>query len=162
MGHEVAVNAMQLTQMISVVANGGFLVRPWTIREIRDPSSGALVKAFKPKRVRRVVTPETAAELQQILARVVQTGTGKQAQVAGFQAAGKTGTAQKLEANGIYSHSKFTASFIGFIPAERPRLSIVVIIDEPIFPYYGGVVAAPIFKRTAADTLAYLGPQNET
>lgn len=162
MGHEVAVNALHLTQMISVVANGGFLVRPWIIREIRDPSSGALVKSFKPKRVRRVVTPETAAELQRILAMVVQTGTGKLAQVDGFQAAGKTGTAQKLEPNGQYSHSKFTASFIGFIPAGRPRLSIVVVLDEPKFPYYGGVVAAPIFKRTAADTLAYLGTQHET
>jgi len=162
MGHEVAVNALQLTQMISVVANGGFLVRPWIVREIRDPATGALVKSFRPKRVRRVITPETAAELQRILARAVEIGTGKQAQVAGFQAAGKTGTAQKLEPNGQYSHSQFMASFVGFIPAGRPVLSIVVMMDEPKFPYYGGVVAAPVFKRVAADTLAYLGYQNET
>ena len=159
MGHEVAVNALHLTQMISVVANGGFLMRPWVIREIRDPANGALVRSFKPKRVRRVITPETAVEMQRILVKVVQTGTGKQAQMAGFQAAGKTGTAQKLEPNGQYSHSKFTASFIGFVPADRPRLSIVVVMDEPRFPYYGGVVAAPVFSRVAADSLAYLGYQ---
>lgn len=159
MGHEVAVNALHLAQMISVVANGGFLMKPWVVREVRDPANGALIKAFQPKRVRRVITPETAAELRKILASVVQTGTGKQAQVAGFLAAGKTGTAQKLEPNGQYSHSKFTASFVGFVPSDRPRLSIVVVLDEPKFPYYGGVVAAPVFKRVAADVLAYLGYQ---
>ncbi len=157
MGHEVAVNALQLTQLISTVANGGMLVRPWIVREIRDPSSGAVVKSFGPKVVRRVVTPEVDRQLQDFLTGVVQEGTGKLAQVEGFQAAGKTGTAQKLEPNGQYSHTRFVASFIGFIPVEQAHLSIVVVVDEPRFPYYGGVVSAPVFKRVATETLAYLG-----
>jgi len=158
MGHEVAVTAMQLSQLISVVANGGRLLRPWIIREIREPSSGQVVKRFGPRPVRRVVTRETAALLQEFLASVVDHGTGKLAQVPGFRAAGKTGTAQKLEPNGQYSHSRFMASFIGFAPVERPRLAIVVVVDEPRYPnYYGGTVAAPVFKRAAADALAYLG-----
>ena len=159
MGHEVAVNALQLTQMISVVANGGTLVRPWIVREVRDPSNGTVVKAFKPKRVRRVIAPDVDAQMKTILAGVVQEGTGKQANVEGFQAAGKTGTAQKIEPNGQYSHTKFMASFVGFVPVDRPRLCIVVVMDEPKFPYYGGVVAAPVFKRVAEDALAYLGRQ---
>ena len=161
MGHEVAVNALQLTQLISTVANGGVLVRPWILREIRDPSSGAVVRSFGPRVVRRVVTPEVGRQLQDFLTGVVQEGTGKLAQVPGFQAAGKTGTAQKLEPDGQYSHTRFVASFVGFIPVGHPRLSIVVVMDEPRFPYYGGVVAAPVFKRVATDALAYLGYQVE-
>ena len=161
MGHEVAVNALHLAQIISVVANGGTLVRPWIVREIRDPSNGTVVQSFKPRRVRQVITPETSAQLKEILAGVVEDeeGTGKAARVEGYRAAGKTGTAQKLEPNGQYSHTKFTASFIGFVPVERPRLSIVVVLDEPKFPYFGGVVSAPVFKRVATDALAYLGAQ---
>ena len=159
MGHEVTVNALHLAQIISVVANGGSLVRPWIIREIRDPANGTTVKSFRPRRVRRVITQATAAQMQQILAGVVQNGTGKMAQVEGFQAAGKTGTAQKLDPNGQYSHTRFVASFVGFVPMEHPRLSIVVVMDEPKFPYYGGTVSAPVFRRVAADVLAYLGCQ---
>jgi len=159
MGHEVAVNALQLTQMISVIANGGFLVHPWIIREVRDPATGAVVKSFGPRVVRRVITPEVDRQMRDILSGVVNEGTGKLAQVPGFQAAGKTGTAQKLEPNGQYSHTRFMASFVGFVPVERPRLCIVVVMDEPKFPYYGGSVAAPVFKRVAADALAYLGCQ---
>ena len=156
MGHEVTVNAVQLAQMISAVANGGVLVRPWMIREIRDPVSGQAVKTFGPRVVRRVISPEVTRQLQIILSHVVTDGTGKLAQVPGFQAAGKTGTAQKLEPNGQYSHSRYMASFIGFVPLEDPRLSIVVVLDEPRFPYFGGVVAAPTFQRVATETLAYL------
>lgn len=155
MGHEVTVNAMQLAQMISVVANGGLLVHPWIIREIRDPASGQAVRTFKPRIGRRVITREVARQLQEILVRVVTDGTGKLAQVSGFQAAGKTGTAQKLEPNGQYSHSRYVASFAGFVPVEDPRLSIVVVMDEPRFPYFGGTVSAPVFQRVAADTLSY-------
>lgn len=157
MGHEVAVTALQLSQIISVVANGGWLIRPWVVKEVREPATGAVVKRFEPRPVRRVVTKETAALLQDFLTAAVDHGTGKLAQLSGFRAAGKTGTAQKLEPNGQYSHSKFMASFVGFAPAERPRLAIVVVIDEPRYPYYGGVVAAPVFRKVATDGLAYLG-----
>jgi cell division protein FtsI/penicillin-binding protein 2 len=76
--------------------------------------------------------------------------------VLGFSAAGKTGTAQKLEPNGTYSHDKFVASFIGFAPAEDPLLTIVVIVDEPHPYYFGGVVAAPVFQKVASDAIRYL------
>jgi len=155
MGHEVTVNVLQLAQMISVVANGGVLVRPWLIREVRD-SSGNVVQSFKPRVVRRVISSEVDGQLREILSQVVTEGTGKAAQVPGLRAGGKTGTAQKLEPNGQYSHSRYVASFVGFIPVEDPRLSVVVMLDEPCFPYFGGTVAAPVFRKVAIDTLAYL------
>lgn len=161
MGHEVAVNALHLAQMISTIANGGVLIRPWIVREVRDPVSGQVTRRFRPRVVRRVISREVAGRLQEMLARVITDGTGKLAQVPGVRAAGKTGTAQKIEPNGQYSHSRYVASFIGFAPVEDPRLSIVVVVDEPRSPYFGGVVAAPVFQRVAADTLAYLR-QRET
>ncbi len=155
MGQEVAVTALQLAQAVCVVANGGLLMKPWVVREIRDPA-GAVVERFKPTVVRRVISPEVAQTLKEILAGVVEEGTGKLAAVPGFRAAGKTGTGQKVEPNGLYSHSRFVASFIGFVPVENPRLAMVVVVDEPRPFYYGGVVAAPVFRQVAAEALAYL------
>jgi cell division protein FtsI (penicillin-binding protein 3) len=86
----------------------------------------------------------------------VEEGTGKMAQIPGITSAGKTGTAQKLDANGAYSHNKFTASFVGFAPAEDPLVTIVVSLDEPHPQYYGGVVAAPVFRNVAGDVIRYL------
>lgn len=159
MGQEVTVTALQLAQAISVVANGGFLMRPWLVREIRN-SSGQVVQTFGPKVRRRVIDAEIADQLKGILADAVEAGTGRLAQVPGFRAAGKTGTAQKVEPNGTYSHSRFVASFIGFVPVENPRLAIAVVVDEPRGSYFGGVVSAPVFKRVATDALAYLRQEN--
>jgi cell division protein FtsI (penicillin-binding protein 3) len=155
MGQEVGVTAMQLASYISVIANGGNLMKPYIVREIRD-SSGEPLKVFSPVLIRNVVSPETAARVKKILIGVVENGTGKMAKIPDFTAAGKTGTAQKLEPNGSYSHSKFMASFVGFAPAEDPQIAIVVVIDEPRGAYYGGVVSAPVFKNVAADVLRYL------
>ncbi|MCX5712296.1 MAG: penicillin-binding transpeptidase domain-containing protein, partial [Candidatus Omnitrophica bacterium] len=94
--------------------------------------------------------------IKKILTGVIEEGTGKLGKVLGFSAAGKTGTAQKLEPNGTYSHNKFIGSFVGFAPAEEPMIAVVVTIDEPHPNYYGGVVAAPVFKNVAADVLKYL------
>jgi cell division protein FtsI/penicillin-binding protein 2 len=99
---------------------------------------------------------DTAGRIKKILVGAVEEGTGKLAQVLGFTVAGKTGTAQKLEPNGTYSHNKFVASFIGFAPAEDPLIAIVVMVDEPHPYYFGGVVAAPVFKNVASDTIRYL------
>lgn len=155
MGQEVTVTALQLAQAVAVVANGGFLVKPWLVREIRQ-SSGEVVQQFKPAVVRRVIGGPIASQLKEILAGVIEEGTGKLAQVPGFRAGGKTGTAQKVEMNGTYSHSRFVASFIGFVPVESPRLAIAVVVDEPRGSYFGGVVSAPVFKRVSTDVLAYL------
>lgn len=153
-GQEIMVNALQLTTAISVIANGGSLMRPFIVKEIRD-KKGVPIKTFSSFKVRDVISPQTARKMKDILIGVVETGTGQRAGVENYQAAGKTGTAQKVE-NGSYSHNKFTASFIGFIPAEHPELAIGVILDEPHPYYYGGVVCAPVFKNIAADALQYL------
>jgi len=155
MGQEVGVTALQLACAISVIANGGNLMKPYIVREIRN-SAGEPVKVFSPAFVRNVLTEENAARVKKILIGVVENGTGKMAKIPNFTAAGKTGTAQKIEPNGAYSHSKFTASFIGFAPAEDPQIAIVVTVDEPKGAYFGGVVCAPVFKNVAANVLGYL------
>lgn len=154
-GHEVGVTALQLAAAISVIANGGQLVKPYIVKEIRD-KYGENIKKFSPTVVRRVISSDTAYRVKKILAGVVENGTGKLARVPGFSSAGKTGTAQKLEPSGAYSHDKFIASFIGFAPEENPVISIVVILDDPRPYYFGGVVAAPVFKNVARDILLYL------
>ncbi len=154
-GQEVGATALQLACYISVIANGGLLMQPFVLKEVRD-SRGQTIKEFFPKAVRRVISEKTAARIKKILTGAVEKGTGRLARVPGFSAAGKTGTAQKLEANGSYSHSKFIASFIGFAPAEEPAIAIVVTVDEPRPYYFGGVVSAPVFKHVAADVLRYL------
>jgi len=155
MGQEVGVTALQLVTAVSVVANGGTLMKPYVIKEIRD-KTGDMIKYTSPTAVRRVLDEDTAARMKKILIGVVENGTGKLAKLDGFTAAGKTGTAQKVEPGGRYSHSRFMASFIGFAPAEDPQLAIAVTLDEPRGIYYGGVVAGPVFKNVAADSLKYL------
>lgn len=155
-GQEITVTALQLGCAISVVANGGNLIRPWVVREIRD-EKGEVILSFSPKIIRRVISEETAKTVRGILKGAVETGTGTLARLESYTAGGKTGTAQKVEPTGVYSHSKFIGSFIGFAPAQDPRIAIAVCLDEPRPYYYGGVVAAPVFKKVAEDTLRYLG-----
>lgn len=155
MGQEVTATVVQLACALSAIANGGNLMRPWVIREIRDEQGETIIK-FEPKVVRRVISEDTAAKMRMILKGVVEKGTGTIAKLDSYTAGGKTGTAQKVEPGGIYSHSKFVGSFIGFAPADHPRIVVAVCLDEP-HPYYGGVVAAPVFKKVAEDTLRYLG-----
>ncbi len=155
MGQEVGVTALQLVSAISVIANGGQLMKPYIVKEVRD-KYGETIKSFSPTMAHKVISLEAAGRVKKILTRVIEDGTGKMAKMQGITAAGKTGTAQKLEPNGTYSHNKFIASFIGFAPAEDPVVAIVVIVDEPRPVYFGGVVAAPVFKNVASDTLKYL------
>ena len=154
-GQEVGVTTLQLASAISVIANGGQLMKPYIIDSVRD-NQGQIIKQNKPVLIRKVISVDTAMRIKKILTGVVEEGTGRLAKVSGFSAAGKTGTAQKLEANGTYSHSKFVASFIGFVPAEDPLLTIVVTIDEPHPVYFGGVVAAPVFQKVAGDAIRYI------
>jgi len=154
-GQEVGVTALQLAGAMSVIANGGQLMKPYVIDEIRDKKGGVVMKA-QPKLIRRVLSLDTSLRMTKMLTGVVEEGTGKMAQIQGFTSAGKTGTAQKLEPNGAYSHNKFVGSFVGFAPSEDPLVTIVVSLDEPHPSYYGGVVAAPVFKNVAEDVLRYL------
>jgi cell division protein FtsI (penicillin-binding protein 3) len=154
-GQEVGVTALQLASAISVIANGGQLMKPYIVDSVRD-NQGRLIKQNKPVLIHKVISVDTAMRIKKILTGVIEEGTGKLAKVLGFSAAGKTGTAQKLEPNGTYSHTKFVASFIGFSPAEDPILTIVVTVDEPHPYYFGGVVAAPVFQKVASDAIRYL------
>jgi cell division protein FtsI (penicillin-binding protein 3) len=154
-GQEVGVTTLQLADAISVIANGGQLMKPYIIQEIRD-KHGVTLKKFSPTLIRKVISVDTASRLKEILIGAVEEGTGKLAKVSDFRCAGKTGTAQKLEPNGTYSHNKFIATFIGFAPADDPIIAIAVSVDEPRPYYFGGVVAAPVFKNVAKEVIGYL------
>lgn len=159
MGQEVVVTPLQLVAAIAAIANDGMYMQPYVVHEIRD-NHDQLIKSYGPTVVTEVVSPATAERVRKILAGVVEKGTGKNAQIPGISAGGKTGTAQKV-VNGTYSHSDFYASFIGFAPVDKPRLAAVVVFDEPRPSYYGGTVAAPVFREVIGDALRYLEVQEE-
>ena len=155
-GHGISVSAVQMITAISAIANGGNLMKPYLVRAIVD-QNGKLVNAFKPQKVRTVISARTATIVKNILKTVItEGGTGVNAALDGYTACGKTGTARKLDENGEYSKTRHTASFIGFAPADDPEIAILVIIDEPQGKYYGGIVAAPVFKKISQQTLNYL------
>lgn len=155
-GQGIAVTPLQMLAAAAAVANKGVLMRPHLVKEVRSPE-GALLREIKPEAVRQVVSPETAQELASILEMVVSEGTGANAYLEGYRVGGKTGTAQKPGPGG-YQPGKYVASFLGFAPADAPRLALLVLIDEPQgYPYFGGTIAAPIFKRVTEDSLRYLG-----
>lgn len=163
-GQGVSTSAVQLAAAVSSIANGGNLMKPYLVERILD-DSGQEVQKFAPQLVRRVVSPETASKVVRMMETVTTDGgTGTKAAVEGFRVAGKTGTAQKVDAVTRTYGSKRTASFVGFIPADKPKLTIVVIVDEPQGSKYGGVVAAPAFRSIAVNSLAYLRitPPGET
>lgn len=156
-GQEIGVTALQLVTAVSAVANGGWLMKPYVVSEVRNGKGQVAAQVGSQVR-RRPISAETARTLTNILEGVVTNGTGSRAAVPGFRVAGKTGTAQKIDPQtGAYSPTLFVGSFTGFVPAEDPRLAIVVIIDEPHAEAWGGVVAAPVFRRIAEQALPYLG-----
>jgi membrane peptidoglycan carboxypeptidase len=153
MGQEVTVTPLQIVRMVSVIANGGILYQPYVVKKVQHPQNGILSETEP--RGERVISAETAAKLQDVLESVVAVGTAKPGKLEGYTAAGKTGTAQKVE-NGHYSQSKVVASFAGFAPATNPVISMIVMVDEPVGAHHGGDVAAPIFKRVAEQVLRYM------
>jgi cell division protein FtsI (penicillin-binding protein 3) len=158
MGQEVGVTPLQLAAAVSAIANGGMLYKPRIVAELRRgdtvlPVEGALTPA-EPK---RVIQPETAATLRRLMEGVVLNGTGTRAHLDGWTAAGKTGSAQKIDpATGRYSRTQMIASFTGFAPLNNPEVTILVSLDSPVGPREGGIVAAPVFKRIAEQVLPYL------
>lgn len=156
-GQGVTATALQLATGVSAVANGGLLMKPFLVEKISD-DSGNVLRTNGPEVRRRVISEETARTVARMLEGVVvDGGTGVNAAVDGYRAAGKTGTAQKVDPlTRGYSADKRTASFIGFVPLEKPRLTILVIIDEPKTSPYGGIVAAPAFSAIAQQSLCYL------
>jgi len=161
MGQEIGVTALQLATAVSAVANGGWLMRPYVVSEVRD-GHGQLVAQVTPQVRRRPITAETAQTLNAILEGVITAGTGSKAAVTGYRVAGKTGTSQKIDPDtGAYSSALSVASFAGYVPADDPRLTIVAIIDEPRGEAWGGTVAAPVFRRVAEQALTYLGVSSQ-
>ncbi|OGX30809.1 MAG: hypothetical protein A2787_07055 [Omnitrophica WOR_2 bacterium RIFCSPHIGHO2_01_FULL_48_9] len=153
-GQEVVVTPLQLVSAIAAIANDGIYMRPFVVKYVKD-NSEQIIRTFEPKAINQVISPQTAQRTKKILTGVVDNGTGRKAQINGVAVAGKTGTAQKV-VGGVYSHNKFYASFIGFAPADNPRLAAVVVFDEPHPSYYGGTVAAPVFQEVISDALKYL------
>jgi cell division protein FtsI/penicillin-binding protein 2 len=162
-GQEIGVTPVQMAAAFGALANNGVRVAPHIIREIRN-ETGAVVYQPQPEQ-RRVIGAEIAVALRGMLEGVTLRGTAKAAQLDGYSAAGKTGTAQKIDPKTkAYSPTKFVASFVGFAPVSNPQVVIVVVVDEPGGAYHGGDVAAPIFREVAEQILPILGtmPDIET
>ena len=153
MGQGVSVTPLQLVDAYSAIANGGALIQPQIVQKVFR--GNAEVPVPPPLR-RTIVSQKTAATMRQMLEGVVLTGTGKAAQLDGYSTAGKTGTAQKVDANGRYSKQHYVASFIGFAPVSHPALTILVAIDSPVGGIYGAEVSAPAWKQIAQQALSYL------
>ncbi|MFQ5824420.1 MAG: penicillin-binding transpeptidase domain-containing protein [bacterium] len=146
-GHEVAVTPLQMAMAYGAIANGGMLMKPGIVKEIRSKENDSLFQ-FKHQIIRRVMPREIANIMEDILEEAVTDGTGEQAKISGLRIAGKTGTAQKpLEDRPGYSNSKFVASFAGFFPADQAQILIYLTIDEPYPIHSGGHVAAPTFRK---------------
>ena len=155
-GQGVSVTALQLISAVCAVANNGVFMKPYMVQGITDHNDG-VIKTFAPKIVRRVISEKDAGEIIKIMKSVVsEKGTGVNAALDDYSVCGKTGTAQKIDKDGKYSKKQYVASFVGFAPADRPEVAVLVIIDEPEKEYYGGTVAAPAFKDIINKTLYYL------
>jgi len=155
-GQEVAVTAIQILRAYSTIANGGYLVKPFVVSEIHSPEGNILYKAVIHRE--RVVSEKTARIMREVLKKVTEDGgTATAAKLDGNNVAGKTGTAQKYNPKtGRYSKDSYVSSFVGFIPADNPRIAMIVVIHDPKGIHYGGVVAAPVFKAISDGALAYL------
>lgn len=155
-GQEIGVTPMQMAAAYGALANGGTLMKPYLVSEIVSREKGERVK-FQPQVVRRAISEETCNKVNKMLQRVVEAGTGQKAKPAGHTAAGKTGTAQKIDQKtGLYSKKDYVSSFVGFAPANAPKLVILVMLDTPEGDIYGGSVAAPVFRAVAEQSMAYL------
>ncbi|MEE9218102.1 MAG: penicillin-binding protein 2 [Acidobacteriota bacterium] len=160
-GQEVSVTPLQLAAAAAALANGGVYHKPYLVERVigRD---GRVLRVARRDPGRRLISTETSQTLRHMLEGVVLRGTGRRARVAGYSAAGKTGTAQKIDHTGRYSRRNFVASFVGWAPAQAPALVILVVIDSPQGNYHGGSVAAPVFSRIALPALQYLRVPPET
>jgi cell division protein FtsI (penicillin-binding protein 3) len=159
MGQEVGVTPLQMISAVSVIANGGLLYKPHVVQEMRRGDEILVLDGPSASAdPRRVIRPETAAAMRRMMEGVILQGTGKKARLDGWTAAGKTGTAQKIDpATGRYSRSNVIASFTGFAPINNPAVTILVSIDSPAgYPHDGATVSAPVFKSIAEQVLPYL------
>ncbi len=154
-GQGIMVTPLQMVNALNVIANDGKLLLPHITREIRD-NSGKVIKKIYPITVEQVLHPQVAKQMTDILVGVVEGGSGRRARVEGYRVAGKTGTAQKAEPNGKGYAGKEIMSFMGFLPAENPMVSIIVMLDEPTGARFSGQIAGPVFQKVATQTMQYL------
>lgn len=160
-GQGVSVTPIQQIAAVSAVINGGKLYKPFVSKAWIQPDTGMILEEGKPQLVKQVITEETSKKVRAALENVVAQGTGRNAFLDGYRVGGKTGTAQKV-VNGRYSTSEHIVSFIGFAPADDPKLIVYVAIDNPQGIQFGGVVAAPVVHNIMADALPYMGVQPRT
>lgn len=156
-GQGIAITPLQLVTALSVIANGGRKVLPHVVEKIVNQKNNAIfTQSLEPGK--RVISKATAEMVRNFMIGVTESeGTGQRARLEGFKVAGKTGTAQKIDPlTGNYSSDATVVSFMGFVPANDPKLTIAVIIDEPGESSFGGIIAAPVFKKIAQKTLKYL------
>ena len=161
-GQEVAVTPIQMLRAYAAIANGGILVRPHVVSEIVSPDD-TIIASFRDNDAHRIISARTAETFRDILKSVTEDGgTAKSASVDGNLVAGKTGTAQMIDTvTKRYSRDKYVSSFVGFVPADNPRLAMIVVVYEPKGQIYGGVVAAPVFREIARQALSYLNVPRE-
>jgi hypothetical protein len=154
-GQGIATSLLQIAMATSVIANGGILMKPTLVKAMEV--GGKMVEA-QPTPIRHVLLPQTCSRMGRILKGVVDEGTGKMASVSGYDVAGKTGTAQKVDPlTGRFSSSKHTAFFTGYAPTSSPKVVMSILIDEPRISYWGGVVCAPVFRNAMEDALLISG-----
>ncbi|MEX0979890.1 MAG: penicillin-binding transpeptidase domain-containing protein [Gemmatimonadota bacterium] len=156
-GYEIAVTPIQMAMAYGALANGGVLMEPRLVREVRDPA-GRVTRTFPPRVVRRVASAAVTRELGQVLVDAVEDGTGRAARLATFTVAGKSGTSRAYDPRGGYALGKYYSSFAGFFPAEDPQLVVFVKLEDPKGEYYGGATAAPVTRATMEAVLAARRP----
>lgn len=155
-GQSIAVTPLQLVRAMSAVANDGLLLKPHIVKSIKN-ANGTIYSETQVEPVRKTIDPATDKTLEGLLEQVVATGGGQKAKVRGYRVAGKTGTAQKIRADGTgYAEGSYIASFCGFGPVENPRIALLVMIDDPSGVFYGGQIAAPVAGRIFSQVFRYL------
>ena len=156
-GQGPTVTPLQLITIVSAIANGGEMFRPHLVKQLTD-MNGNVVQNFEPQLMRQIVSRQTSDTLNSILERAVSDGTGRNAYIPGFRVAGKTGTSEKLPRG----NQNYIASFVGFAPADNPRIAVLVILDEPRgASHFGGVIAAPVARNILEESLLYLNIEPE-
>lgn len=157
-GQGVAVTPIQVLRAICAIANGGELLQPYIVKKI-VAADGSIIREGEKKVVRNVMTEQVARQMRTMMEMVVSEGGGKTAAIKGYRIAGKTGTAEKLAAGGGYAAGQYIASFVGFVPADKPRYAMLVMLDTPQGAFYGSQVSAPIFRDTLQQILVAKGIQ---
>lgn len=155
-GYGIAVTPIQLITAYSAIANGGYLMQPHLVDRI-EYTGGKIEKKAKPIKIRRVISEETSKTMRALLQTVVEVGSGKRAQIKGYNVAGKTGTAEKLTKEGGYAKRQHVVSFCGMVPASNPQFTILVVLDNPEVYTFGSTAAAPVFKEIAEPLLVMKG-----